>query len=157
MAQEYGRYFGLKAGVFRGGCLTGPHHSGVELHGFLTTSSRSPCTAASTRSSATRGSRSATRFTAHDVMRALEAFAENPRRARSTTSAAAARTALSVLECIDAIEQLTGKKLSYEYVDENRKGDHICYISDLRKLQAHYPSWSITRSLSDILKEMVAR
>lgn len=157
IAQEYGRYFGLKVGVFRGGCLTGPQHAGVELHGFLNYLVKVALTGGHYRIFGYKGKQVRDQIHSFDVVRALEEFAKNPRPGEVYNLGGGRENSASVLECIDAIEQLTGKKLSHEYVDENRKGDHICYISDLRKLKAHYPSWNITRSLPDILQEMVAR
>ncbi|HEX7663809.1 MAG TPA: hypothetical protein VF407_04840, partial [Polyangiaceae bacterium] len=91
-----------------------------------------------------------------DVVRALEEFAKNPRPGEVYNLGGGRENSLSILECIDTVQELTGKKLSYEYVDQNRKGDHVCYISDLRKLRSHYPAWSITKSLKDIWGEMIA-
>lgn len=157
VAQEYGRYFGLKVGVFRGGCLTGPQHAGVELHGFLSYLVKVALSGGHYKIFGHKGKQVRDQIHCYDVVRALEEFAKNPRPGEVYNLGGGRENSASVLECIDAIEQLTGKKLSYEYVDENRKGDHICYISDLRKLKSHYPAWSITRSLTDILNEMVAR
>jgi len=157
IAQEYGRYFGLKVGVFRGGCLTGPQHAGVELHGFLNYLVKVALSGGHYKIFGYKGKQVRDQIHCHDVVRALEEFANNPRPGEVYNLGGGRENSASILECIDAVEQLTGKKLSYEYVDENRKGDHICYISDLRKLKSHYPAWSITRSLSDILNEMVAR
>jgi CDP-paratose 2-epimerase len=155
VAQEYGRYFGLKVGVFRGGCLTGPQHESVELHGFLSYLVKVALTGGHYKIIGYKGKQVRDQIHAHDVVRALEEFAKNPRPGEVYNLGGGRENSASVLECIDAIQELTGRKLSYEYVSENRKGDHICYISDLRKLRAHYPAWSITRSLPDILREMV--
>jgi CDP-paratose 2-epimerase len=157
VAQEYGRYFGLNVGVFRGGCLTGPHHAGVELHGFLNYLVKVALTGGHYKIFGYKGKQVRDQIHSHDVVRALEEFAKNPRPGEVYNLGGGRENSASILECIDAVEQMTGRKISYEYVDENRKGDHICYISDLRKLRAHYPSWNITRSFSDILNEMVAR
>ncbi|HEX7961717.1 MAG TPA: NAD-dependent epimerase/dehydratase family protein, partial [Terriglobales bacterium] len=91
----------------------------------------------------------------HDVIRAFEAFAANPRRGEAYNLGGGRGNSASVLECIALIEEFSGRKINFSYVEQNRRGDHICYISDLRKIRAHYPEWSITRSLRDILKEMV--
>jgi CDP-paratose 2-epimerase len=157
VAQEYGRYFGLKVGVFRGGCLTGPQHAGVELHGFLSYLVKVALTGGHYKIFGYKGKQVRDQIHAFDVVRALEEFAKNPRPGEVYNLGGGRENSASVLECIESIQELTGKKVSYEYVDENRKGDHICYISDLRKLKAHYPSWGITRSLPDILREMVGR
>jgi CDP-paratose 2-epimerase len=157
VAQEYGRYFGLKVGVFRGGCLTGPQHAGVELHGFLSYLVKTVRSGGHYKIFGYKGKQVRDQIHAYDVVRALEEFAKNPRPGEVYNLGGGRENAASVLECIESIQELTGKKLSYEYVDENRKGDHICYMSDLRKLRSHYPTWQLTRSLPDILREMVER
>jgi CDP-paratose 2-epimerase len=156
IAQEYGRYFDMKVGVFRGGCLTGPQHAGVELHGFLSYFVKVARSGGHYRIFGYKGKQVRDQIHSFDVVRALEEFAKNPRPGEVYNLGGGRKNSLSILECIDTVEQLTKKKLSWEYVEENRKGDHVCYISDLRKLEAHYPAWSITKSLDDIWKEMMA-
>jgi len=156
VAQEYGRYFGMRVGIFRGGCLTGPSHSGVELHGFLSYLVKQTLTGGSYTVFGYKGKQVRDNIHSHDVVTAVEAFAANPRPGEVYNLGGGRANSVSVLEAIAKIEQVAGRKLSWRYVDENRVGDHICYISNLAKFQSHYPSWAITRSLDAILEEMVA-
>jgi CDP-paratose 2-epimerase len=155
MAQEYGRYFGLKVGVFRGGCLTGPSHSGVELHGFLSYLVKVALARETYNVYGYKGKQVRDNIHSHDVIRAMEEFAANPRPGEVYNMGGGRANSISILEAIDRIEQITGSKITWNYHDRNRKGDHICYISDLHKFQAHYPNWRITRSLGSIFEEMI--
>jgi CDP-paratose 2-epimerase len=155
MAQEYGRYFGLKVGIFRGGCLTGPSHSGVELHGFLSYLVKVAVTGQTYTVCGYKGKQVRDNIHSYDVIRAMEEFAANPRPGEVYNLGGGRANSISILEAIDHIEQLTGRKINWVYRDQNRIGDHICYISDLRKFEEHYPKWSVTRSLRTILEEMV--
>ncbi|MBS1839692.1 MAG: NAD-dependent epimerase/dehydratase family protein [Acidobacteria bacterium] len=156
VAQEYGRYFKMNVGVFRGGCLTGPSHSGVELHGFL--SYLLKCTMSGGKYSVFgyKGKQVRDNIHSHDVVRAMEEFAANPRPGEVYNMGGGRENSISMLEAIAHIEQLTGKRLNWTYVDENRKGDHICYISDLTKFKSHYPSWKIAKNLDATFDEMLA-
>jgi CDP-paratose 2-epimerase len=156
VAQEYGRYFNMKVGVFRGGCLTGPSHSGVELHGFLSYLVKVTLSGGRYNVYGYKGKQVRDNIHSHDVVRAIEEFAANPRPGEVYNMGGGRSNSISMLEAIARIEQLTGRKLDWHYVEEARKGDHICYISNLRKFQTHYPKWKITRSLDVILEEMVA-
>jgi CDP-paratose 2-epimerase len=156
VAQEYGRYFKMNVGVFRGGCLTGPSHSGVELHGFLSYLVKCVVTGTPYKVFGYKGKQVRDNIHSHDVVSAIEEFAANPRPGEVYNMGGGRENSVSMLEAIAKIEHLTGKKLNWTYVDENRKGDHICYISDLRKFRSHYPNWRITKSLDDTLKEIVA-
>jgi CDP-paratose 2-epimerase len=156
VAQEYGRYFNMKVGVFRGGCLTGPSHSGVELHGFLSYLVKVTLTGGRYAVYGYKGKQVRDNIHSYDVVRAIEEFAANPRPGEVYNMGGGRENSVSMLEAIARIEQLTGRKLDWHYVEEARKGDHICYISNLRKFQTHYPKWKITRSLDAILEEMVA-
>jgi CDP-paratose 2-epimerase len=156
VAQEYGRYFGLKVGVFRGGCLTGPSHSGVELHGFLSYLVHCAVSGKPYTIFGYRGKQVRDQIHSHDVIRAFEEFAAAPRPGEVYNLGGGRGNAASVLECIRLIKERSGHELQYSYVETNRIGDHICYISDLRKLESHYPNWSITRTLPGIVEEMVA-
>jgi len=156
VAQEYGRYFKMKVGVFRGGCLTGPSHSGVELHGFLSYLVKVTLNGGKYSVFGYKGKQVRDNIHSHDVVCAMEEFAANPRPGEVYNMGGGRENSISMLEAISRIEQLTGKKLTLTYVDENRKGDHICYISDLCKFKKHYPNWGITKSLDDILKEIIA-
>jgi CDP-paratose 2-epimerase len=156
VAQEYGRYFNMKVGVFRGGCLTGPAHSGVELHGFLSYLVKVALSGGRYSVYGYKGKQVRDNIHSHDVVRAIEEFAANPRPGEVYNIGGGRGNSVSMLEAIARIEQLTGRKLDWHYVEEARKGDHICYISNLRKFQTHYPNWKITRGLDTILEEMVA-
>jgi CDP-paratose 2-epimerase len=156
MAQEYGRYFGMRVGIFRGGCLTGPSHSGVELHGFLSYLVKVILTGRNYSVFGYKGKQVRDNIHSHDVVRAIEEFAANPRPGEVYNMGGGRENSISMLEAIDRIGRMTGKKLDWRYVDEARKGDHICYISDLSKFRSHYPNWSITRSLDTILEEIIA-
>ena len=155
MAQEYGRYFGMKVGVFRGGCLTGPAHSGVELHGFLSYLVKVAVSGGTYTIFGYKGKQVRDQIHSYDVIKAFEAFWQNPRPGEVYNIGGGRENSASVLESIQLIEELTGKPIHWQYVEQNRIGDHICYISDLRKLRSHFPSWSITRSLRDICSEIV--
>jgi len=156
MAQEYGRYFGLKVGVFRGGCLTGPSHSGVELHGFLSYLVKVALSGGSYTVFGYKAKQVRDNIHSHDVVRAIEEFAANPRPGEVYNLGGGRENSVSILEAIVQIDQMTGKKLNWKYVDENRKGDHICYISNLAKFRSHYPNWSITIGLDEIFRQIIA-
>lgn len=156
VAQEYGRYFKMNVGIFRGGCLTGPSHSGVELHGFLSYLVKCVVTGTPYKVFGYKGKQVRDNIHSHDVVCAMEEFAANPRPGEVYNMGGGRENSVSMLEAIEKIERLTGKKLNWTYVDENRKGDHICYISDLRKFQGHYPNWRLTKSLDTTLEEIVA-
>jgi CDP-paratose 2-epimerase len=156
LAQEYGRYFGMKVGVFRGGCLTGPSHSGVELHGFLSYLVKVALSAGAYKIFGYKGKQVRDNIHSYDVVRAIEEFAANPRAGEVYNLGGGRQNSVSMLEAIAQVEELTVQKLHWTYVDEARKGDHICYISDTSKFRAHYPKWQLTRSLDSILQEIVA-
>jgi CDP-paratose 2-epimerase len=155
MAQEYGRYFGLKVGVFRGGCLTGPGHSGVELHGFLSYLVKVAVTGQPYTVFGYKGKQVRDNIHSHDVIRAFEEFARNPRPGEVYNMGGGRENSVSILEAIDMVQEMSGRRIQRTYKDENRKGDHICYISDLRKFKTHFPGWNISRNLNSILVEMV--
>jgi CDP-paratose 2-epimerase len=157
MVQEYGRYFSLKSCCLRGGCLTGPNHSGVELHGFLSYLIKCNLEGRTYKVFGYKGKQVRDNIHSHDVARFIEAFWENPRCGEVYNLGGGRANSCSILEAFDRIAALTGKKMSHEYVDKNREGDHICYISDLRKMQQHYPKWDISRSLDDIFAEICQR
>jgi CDP-paratose 2-epimerase len=155
MVQEYGRYFGLKTAAFRGGCLTGSRHSGVELHGFLSYLVKVTVTGRPYKVFGYKGKQVRDNIHAHDVIQAFEAFRASGNPGEVYNLGGGRENSISVLEAISRIEQIAETKLDWSYHDQNRAGDHICYISDLRKLKADFPEWSITRSLDSILEEMV--
>ncbi len=155
MAQEYGRYFGLNVGVFRGGCLTGASHSGVELHGFLSYLVNVAVTGKPYTIFGYKGKQVRDQIECSDVVKAFEAFAKNPRKGEVYNIGGGRDNAASVIECITMIEEISGHKVNYTVGDDNRKGDHICYISNLVKLRRDYPDWDISVSLKDILTQMI--
>lgn len=155
MAQEYGRYYGLKTGIFRGGCLTGPHQAGVELHGFLNylvavALREEPYTVFGYQGKQVRD-----QIHSHDVINAFWHFAQNPRPGEVYNLGGGKENAASLIECVEMIAGLTGKRPKLTYQDANRVGDHVCYYSDLAKFKRHYPDWSITYGLQRIVEEMV--
>jgi CDP-paratose 2-epimerase len=156
MAQEYGRYYGLKTGTFRGGCLTGPQHSGVELHGFLSYLIKVAVRGDEYTIFGYKGKQVRDQIHSADVVAAFDAFAENPRPGEVYNLGGGRANSASLLECMTMIEERLGRKIRRRYVDQNRTGDHICYISNLTKLETHFPSWRITRNLDSIVEEMLA-
>jgi CDP-paratose 2-epimerase len=154
MAQEYGRYFGMKVGVFRGGCLTGPSHSGAELHGFLSYFFKAAKTGKRYTIFGYKGKQVRDQIHSEDVLRAMDAFYRNPRCGEVYNLGGGKGNSASILECIERVERLQGQKFNYDYAEQNRAGDHICYYSDLSKLKRDYPQWSITHSLDDICEEL---
>jgi CDP-paratose 2-epimerase len=155
MVQEYGRYFGMRTCCLRGGCLTGPSHSGVELHGFLSYLVKTNVAGGTYKVYGYKGKQVRDNIHALDVARFIDAFFRAPRCGEVYNIGGGRANSCSILEAFRAVESLTGKAMRWEYVPKNREGDHICYISDLSKLRAHFPSWDISVSLEQILKEIV--
>jgi CDP-paratose 2-epimerase len=155
LAQEYGRYFGMNVGIFRGGCLTGPNHSGVELHGFLSYLVKVTLTGKTYTVFGYQGKQVRDNIHSYDVIRAMEEFANNPRPGEVYNIGGGRTNSVSILEAVTIIEEMTGRTLNWVYDDQARKGDHICYISNLNKFQSHYPNWRISRGLEDIFKEII--
>ena len=153
MVQEYGRYFGMKTACFRGGCITGSHHSSAELHGFLAYLMRATVERRPYRVFGHKGKQVRDNIHAFDVSRAIHEFYNAPRCGEVYNLGGGRANSISVLEAIDRAEQTVGAKLQWTYVEQNRIGDHICYITDLKKLRGHMPNWSITRTLDDIFEE----
>jgi CDP-paratose 2-epimerase len=153
LVQEYGRYFGLKTGVFRGGCLTGVRHSAAELHGFLAYFFKAAAEGRRYTIFGYKGKQVRDQIHSYDVVRAFECFIEKPRPGEVYNLGGGKPNSVSILECIDRVEQLMGKKIDWVYDEKNRIGDHICYYSDLTKLKAHFPEWSVTRSIDAIFEE----
>lgn len=158
LAQEYGRYegIGLKTGIFRGGCLTGPQHSGVELHGFLNYLVAVALREGDYTIYGYKGKQVRDQIHARDVVRAFWAFAQDPHPGEVYNIGGGKGNAASLLECVDLIERLSGKRPKLTYAERNRVGDHICYYSDLAKLRAHFPDWTLERSLEQIVEEIIA-
>lgn len=154
MVQEYGRYFNMKTACFRGGCLTGPAHSAAELHGFLAYLIKCANEGRHYRIFGYKGKQVRDNIHSYDVCRAFEAFYNNPSHGAVYNLGGGRGNSISMLEAIQKAEEITGKKMDCEYVDENRIGDHICYISDLSKMKEDFPSWGITKSIDDIFQEI---
>ena len=154
MVQEYGRYFNMPTCVLRGGCLTGPNHTGVELHGFLSYLIKCNLEEKKYMVFGYKGKQVRDNIHSHDVARFMEEFIKAPRVAEVYNIGGGKENTCSIWEAFDKIEKLSGKEMLYEYKDENRIGDHICYYSDLRKMKSHYPNWTITKSLDQIFKEI---
>jgi CDP-paratose 2-epimerase len=155
VAQEYGKYFGLRVGIFRGGCLTGPAHSGVELHGFISYLIQVALNGGTYKIFGYKGKQVRDQIHSYDVIKAFEAFYENPRPGEVYNIGGGRENSASVLESIQLTEELIDRKIQWTYLEQNRIGDHICYISDLRKLRSHFPNWNVTRSLRDICTEII--
>jgi CDP-paratose 2-epimerase len=155
LVQEYGRYFGMPTVCFRGGCLTGSSHASAELHGFLAYLARCVVEGRTYRIYGYKGKQVRDNIHASDVCAAALAFADAPRAGAVYNIGGGRANSVSILEAITRLEDLTGRKLEVEYVDEPRRGDHICYISDVRRLREDYPSWNVTVTLDDILGELV--
>lgn len=156
MTQEYGRYFGLRTHCLRGGCLTGPNHSAVELHGFLSYLVKTQLEGRTYRVFGYKGKQVRDNIHSHDVALLIERILAEPRAGEVYNLGGGRANSCSILEAFARVEALSGKAMRHEYVPEHRIGDHICYISDLGKLQAHFPGWRPTRSLDDILLELVS-
>jgi CDP-paratose 2-epimerase len=154
MVQEYGRYFNMPTCALRGGCLTGPSHSGVELHGFLSYLIKCNLTETKYFVYGYKGKQVRDNIHSLDVARFIRAFIRNPRQGEVYNIGGGRANSCSILEAFAGIEAISGKKMIYEYKDQNRAGDHICYISDLSKMRMHYPDWDITKSLEQILNEI---
>ena len=157
MAQEYGKYFGLKTGIFRGGCLTGPRHSGVELHGFLNYLVKTALRGGDYTIFGYKGKQVRDQIHAHDVINAFWNFAQNPKPGEVYNLGGGPGNAASLLECVEMIADASGgKRPNLTYSDTNRVGDHICYYSDLRKLHEHFPNWKLEYTLPQIVEQIVA-
>ncbi|MGH7258475.1 MAG: NAD-dependent epimerase/dehydratase family protein, partial [Nitrospiraceae bacterium] len=154
MVQEYGRYFGMKTCCLRGGCLTGPNHSGVELHGFLSYLVKCNLEGRKYNIYGYKGKQVRDNIHSHDVARFIDAFISAPRSGEVYNLGGGRENSCSILEAFDMTAAISGKAMIYEYVDKNREGDHICYISNLSKMRNHYPGWNITKSLQTILEEI---
>jgi CDP-paratose 2-epimerase len=155
MVQEYGRYFGMPTCCLRGGCLTGPNHSGVELHGFLSYLVKCNLEGKEYRVFGYKGKQVRDNIHSEDVARFMYAFFEKPRVAEVYNLGGGKDNSCSILEAFALTEKFSGQPMRHTYVDENRIGDHICYYSDLRKMRAHYPGWDLTKTLAQTIAEIV--
>lgn len=154
LVQEYGRYFGMKTAVFRGGCLTGPAHSGAMLHGFLSYLMKCAITGDAYRVLGYKGKQVRDNIHSYDLVNAFYHFHREPRVAEVYNIGGSRFSCCSMLEAIDLCEEITGRKLDWSYEPANRIGDHIWWISDIGKFRSHYPEWDLTRDVRDILTEI---
>jgi CDP-paratose 2-epimerase len=156
MAQEFGRYFQMPIGIFRGGCLTGPQHSAVELHGYLAYIVLCAITGREYTIYGYRGKQVRDQIHSRDVARLFLEFYKNPRAGEVYNLGGGRQNNLSILETVDMLADI-GYRLHYTYNPVNRVGDHICYISDLRKIRSHFPNWQIEYDLPRIISGIVER
>jgi CDP-paratose 2-epimerase len=154
MVQEYGRYFSIPTCVLRGGCLTGENHSGVELHGFLNYLVKCNAQEVKYNIFGYKGKQVRDNIHSSDVIQFMDLFIQNPRIAEVYNIGGGKGNSCSILEAFTLTELVTGKKMIYEYMDENRIGDHICYYSDLTKMKTHYPQFQITKGLTNIIESI---
>lgn len=157
MVQEYGRYFDLKTAAFRGGCLTGPDHSGAELHGFLAYLMKCVYEKKHYKVFGYKGKQVRDNIHSYDLVNCFYEFYKNPRCGEVYNIGGSRFSNCSMMEAIKICEEITGNKLEYEYLESNRIGDHIWYISDVRKFQSHHPSWKYTKNIQDILVDIYER
>lgn len=155
MVQEYGRYFNMPTCALRGGCLTGPNHSGVELHGFLSYLIKCNLEGKEYKVFGYKGKQVRDNIHSLDVAKFMYEFAQAPRAGEVYNLGGGKDNSCSILEAFKLAEKYSGKAQVYSYDDQNRIGDHICYYSDLRKMKTHYPKWGITKSLEQTVHEIV--
>jgi CDP-paratose 2-epimerase len=155
MVQEYGRYFNMPTACLRGGCLTGPNHTGVELHGFLSYLVKCNLEGKKYSVFGYKGKQVRDNIHSYDIAKFMEAFINAPRTGEVYNLGGGKNNTCSILEAFAITEKFSGQQQVYEYVDKNREGDHICYYSDLRKMKTHFPSWDITISLEDTIGQIV--
>jgi CDP-paratose 2-epimerase len=156
LVQEYGRYFGMPTVSFRGGCLTGPAHAGTELHGFLSYLMICTVTGRPYRVFGYKGKQVRDNIHSFDLVEAFAEFIRAPRVGEVYNIGGSRHSNCSMLEAIDLSEEISGRKLSWSYEETNRVGDHIWWISDVRKFQEHYPNWKFRYGLREILEEINA-
>jgi len=154
MVQEYGRYFGLRTGVFRGGCLTGPGHSGTRLHGFLSYLMKCAVSGREYMIYGYKGKQVRDNIHSHDLVRAFDAFHARPRPGEVYNMGGSRFSNCSMQEAIALCESISGRRMNVRYVEENRIGDHIWWVSSVAKFKAHYPAWSLTYDVRHILEEI---
>ena len=156
LVQEYGRYFGMPTACFRGGCLTGPAHAGTELHGFLSYLMKCTVSGRPYRVFGYKGKQVRDNIHSFDLVEAFAAFVRAPRAGEVYNMGGSRHANCSMLEAIELCEEISGRKLSWEYVEDNRIGDHIWWISDVRKFREHYSEWNFRYGLREILEEIHA-
>jgi CDP-paratose 2-epimerase len=154
LVQEYGRYFSLRTACFRGGCLTGPGHSGTQLHGFLSYLMKCAVTGAPYTVFGYKGKQVRDNIHSLDLVNMFWQFFQNPRSGEVYNAGGSRHSNCSMREAVARCEEITGKKMNITYQDANRSGDHIWWISDVRKFQTHYPGWKYQYDISAILQEI---
>ena len=154
LVQEYGKYFGLNTAIFRGGCLTGPAHSGTQLHGFLAYLVKCIATGLEYQIFGYNGKQVRDNIHSYDLVNAFYHVVQNPRKGEVYNMGGSRHSNVSMLEAIVKIEKRLGKKAQVDYVDENRIGDHIWYVSDVSKFQKHYPKWEYKYGIDRIIEEL---
>lgn len=155
LVQEYGRYFGMPTCCLRAGCVTGPNHSGVELHGFLSYLVKCNLEGREYRIFGYKGKQVRDNIHSEDVAAFIHAFWQNPRIGEVYNIGGGKSNSCSILEAFDLVASFTGREQIHAYVEGARRGDHICYYSDLRKMKMHFPGWSVTKSLEETVREIV--
>lgn len=154
LVQEYGRYFGMRTTCFRGGCLTGPNHSGTQLHGFLAYLVKCTVTQTPYTIFGYKGKQVRDNIHSYDLIQAFDAVFTAPRVAQVYNIGGGRFSHCSILEAIEIIQNICGQPLQYSYADNHRAGDHIWYVSDVSRFQSHYPDWQLTRNVKDICQEI---
>lgn len=154
LVQEYGHYFNIKTAIFRGGCLTGPRHSGTQLHGFLSYLMKCAIWGEHYTVFGYSGKQVRDNIHSYDLVNAFYHFYKNPRIAEVYNIGGSRFSNCSILEAIQICEEITEKKLDWKYSETNRIGDHIWWISNIQKFKNHYPDWELTYSITEILKEI---
>jgi CDP-paratose 2-epimerase len=157
LVQEYGRYFGMKTGIFRGGCLTGPNHAGTQLHGFLSYLVKCAMMDSQYTIFGYKGKQVRDNIHSFDLVNMFWHFYQNPRTGEVYNAGGGRHSNCSMIEAIDEIEIISGKKLRYSISEDNRIGDHIWWISDVSKFKSHYPDWDYKYDLRDILVQIIER
>jgi CDP-paratose 2-epimerase len=155
MVQEYGRYFGMPTCCLRGGCLTGPSHSGVELHGFLSYLAKCNVEGKTYTVFGYKGKQVRDNIHSEDVAQLIGLYISTPRTGEVYNLGGGKSNSCSILEAFEICEEFSGKKQNYKYVDQNRIGDHICYYSDLSKIYSHFPEFKLKYSLPNIIQQIV--
>ncbi len=154
LVQEYGRYFGMRTACFRGGCLTGPHHAGAQLHGFLSYLMKCTLTGVPYTVFGYKGKQVRDNIHSADLVRAFDAFYRRPRCGEVYNIGGGRFSNCSMLEAIDIAQEIAGRTLAWTYADDNRIGDHMWWISDLGRFRSHFPEWSPTYDIPAILSEI---
>ena len=157
LVQEYGKYFGLNTGVFRGGCLTGPNHSGTKLHGFLSYLVKCIATGKKYTIFGYKGNQVRDNIHSYDLVNMFWHYHQNPRQGEVYNVGGSRKSNVSVKEAVEKIEKILNRKANYKYSESNRSGDHIWYISDISKFKKHYPKWDFKYDLNKILLELCER